>query len=346
MHGSLLCTLCNRPNYEPSDLLQSPCWFRQTKPFAWKLLGVEFGLVVAMATTVARSLPETFSALERPITSLVLLKVPMGSEEEALALATALGNSTKLNALAVDGAEGAGSTDFITRIFRDVLPHSNLREIDLSDIAIGNATAKWVAGALRGTSLKTLGLRRCSLSPEAVRSLAEALHNNLSLTNLNLSGNDLCDVGAAHVAGVLKTNATLQRLGLANCGIGPQAAGVIAEALVANVTLNTLDLGFNNIGDGVAFVEALKVNRSLLALSVDANDTLGVLQVLLRRNRSHLVSGSSQFEHSPVGFLSPRSPRSLGTKPCEAEAVGILRSSSFTADLLRVEGSRPGGRPE
>ena len=246
-----------------------------------------------MATTVARSLAETFSALERPITSLVLLKVPVGSEEEALALATALGNSTRLNALAVDGEEGPGFTDFITRIFRDVLPHRTLREIDLSAVAIDNATAKWAAGAVRSTSLKTLGLRRCSLSPEAVRSLAEALHNNLSLTNLNLSGNDFCDVGAAHLAGVLKANATLQRLGLANCGIGPEGARVIAEALVANVTLNTLDLGFNNIGDGVAFVETLKVNRSLLTLSIDASDTtLGVLQVLLRRNRSRLVSGA------------------------------------------------------
>ena len=183
---------------------------------------------------------------------------------------------------------------------QDVLPHSTLREIDLSAVAIDNATVKWVAGALRDTSLKTLGLRRCSLSAEAVISLAEALHNNLSLTNLNLSGNDFCDVGAAHLAGVLKANATLQRLLLANCGIGPQGARDIAEALVANVTLNTLDLGFNNIGDGVAFVETLKVNRSLLTLSVDASDTtLGVLEVLLRRNRSRLVSGAPSSKKLP-----------------------------------------------
>ena len=74
----------------------------------------------------------------------------------------------------------------------------------------------------------------------------ESLSVNTTLTNLDLSGNDLCDSGAASLCEVLLINTALTNLNLSCNKIG---AASLSKALSVNNILTSLNLSYNEIGD-------------------------------------------------------------------------------------------------
>ena len=104
--------------------------------------------------------------------------------------------------------------------------------------------------------------------------LAAVLETNTTLTNLNLSGNNLCPAGAESIAAALKTNTTLTNLGLDDNNLGPAGAASLATALKTNTSLKSLDLSDNNLGPAGAesLATALKTNTSLTSLDLSGNN--------------------------------------------------------------------------
>ena len=62
--------------------------------------------------------------------------------------------------------------------------------------------------------------------------ISEALKNNTSLKNLDLSGNNIGDDGAKAIAEALKKNTSLKSVNLSWCDIGDDGIEAIAEALL------------------------------------------------------------------------------------------------------------------
>eukprot|EP00808_Paulinella_micropora_P000387 g33055.t1 len=89
--------------------------------------------------------------------------------------------------------------------------------------------------------------------------------------SLDLSSNNLGDVGASAVAKGLQVNNTLQTLDLYNNNIGPDGAKAIGKALEENkeCKLEKLDISSNSIGaEGARHIaKALEVNPILKQLS-------------------------------------------------------------------------------
>ncbi|XP_040833998.1 NACHT, LRR and PYD domains-containing protein 12 isoform X1 [Ochotona curzoniae] len=129
-------------------------------------------------------------------------------------------------------------------------PH--LAQLDLTGNALQDVGVAWLCQGLRLSScrLRTLWLKICHLSATACGELASTLGVNRSLTELDLSLNDLGDPGLLLLCEGLRHPACqLQTLRLGICRLGPAACEGLSDVLRVNLHLRELDLSFNDLGD-------------------------------------------------------------------------------------------------
>ena len=114
---------------------------------------------------------------------------------------------------------------------------------------------------------------RSHINDAGAVALADILHRNFTLENLNLSNNSISDAGAAAIAQTLHHNSTLKELDLPNNSISYAGAIALAQALHHNSTLKKLDLSNNSSSDGgaVALAQALHHNSTLNELDLPNN---------------------------------------------------------------------------
>eukprot|EP01041_Mallomonas_annulata_P000898 gene898-1738_t len=106
--------------------------------------------------------------------------------------------------------------------------------------------------------------------------LPRAIQENLTLRELDLSGNGICSSAANNIFVAMKTNMCIQRLCLRGNIIDDDSAAELAELLLNNDVLQDLDLGDNRLSYEACYAvaEGLEKNRSLRILCMDKN-TLG-----------------------------------------------------------------------
>jgi len=107
-----------------------------------------------------------------------------------------------------------------------------------------------------------------------VFALAESLHVNNTVVEVDLSYNNIDDAGVQTIARLLKVNRTLKALNLAGNNIGPEGAAKLADCLAdpggGGGGLAVLNLRGNPIGEagGMALAEMLRTNKTLLDLDL------------------------------------------------------------------------------
>ncbi len=139
----------------------------------------------------------------------------------------------------------------------------------LNDNLITSAGVTTIANALHNNStLQELNLWNNQVSDVGVHSLAQALSDdNSTLQSLALGQSGITDVGAQHLAEMLKINTKLTRLWLFHNDIGDSGVQLLADALAHdNKTLQWLDLRLNKSVTDSSFdslVSMLQQNCSL-----------------------------------------------------------------------------------
>ncbi|XP_072894538.1 NACHT, LRR and PYD domains-containing protein 3-like isoform X1 [Hemitrygon akajei] len=128
----------------------------------------------------------------------------------------------------------------------------SLTELNLSDNKLGDSGVKLVSAALRNPECKIqkLGLRGVGLTDSGAEDLVSALSTKPSLTELDLSLNELGDSGVKQVFAALRNpECKIQKLQLSDVGLTDSGVEDLVSALSTNPSLTVLNLGSNSLKD-------------------------------------------------------------------------------------------------
>ncbi|XP_072881287.1 NACHT, LRR and PYD domains-containing protein 3-like isoform X1 [Hemitrygon akajei] len=117
---------------------------------------------------------------------------------------------------------------------------------------LGDSGVKLVSASLRSPVCKIQKLRlvNVSLTDSGAEDLVSALSTNQSLTELDLSDNELGDSGVRLVSVALRNReCKIQKLWLVNVGLTDSGAEDLVSAVSTNPSLTELILGFNSLTD-------------------------------------------------------------------------------------------------
>ncbi|XP_059818265.1 NACHT, LRR and PYD domains-containing protein 3-like isoform X1 [Hypanus sabinus] len=146
------------------------------------------------------------------------------------------------------GLTDSGAEDLISSL----RANPTLMELDLSFNELGDSGVKLVSAALRNPECKiqTLWLRKVHLTNSGAKDLVSSLRANPSVTELDLSGNELGDPGVKLVSAALRNpECKIQKLEMYNVGLTDSGAEDLVSALSTNPSLTKLDLGSNSLTD-------------------------------------------------------------------------------------------------
>ena len=120
-----------------------------------------------------------------------------------------------------------------------------VKQLNLCSCKLNTECVDKIAEALPFTQLTKLDLSETEIGAMEAYKIIENL--GVNLTELDLSGNSIGNIGASYIADALKTNTTLTKLRLKKTRITDEGAKKLVEALKENVTLTELDLSENKI---------------------------------------------------------------------------------------------------
>ncbi|KAL6485291.1 hypothetical protein MHYP_G00073360 [Metynnis hypsauchen] len=143
--------------------------------------------------------------------------------------------------------------DSCTALASVLSSNSSLRELDLSYNDLQDRTVDLLSAELSDSQckLEVLRLAGCNLTMNSCEALASVLQSeNSHLKELDLSDNDLQDLGVKLLSGGLKSSqCKLEILRLSGCLVTDESCSSLASALSSNPSyLKELDLTYNNPG--------------------------------------------------------------------------------------------------
>ncbi|KAF0883611.1 NLRP9 protein, partial [Crocuta crocuta] len=170
------------------------------------------------------------------------------------------------NVFQVGNADSAVSSYDIL-CWRDVCSvlttNEHLRELQVSDSSLSESAYVTLCNQLRHPSchLQNLHLVKCSITADGCQDLASVLTGNQNLRSLQISYNDIEDVGVKLLCeGLAHPTCHIEILGLATCKLTSACCEDLSRALTSSKTLQSLNLKGNALDHaGVAVLcEALR----------------------------------------------------------------------------------------
>ncbi|CAG8543621.1 44810_t:CDS:10, partial [Gigaspora margarita] len=155
----------------------------------------------------------------------------------------------------------------------DILISNNITSIGLRSTKISPEMVIKLSQGLKSNKIKLryLNLSRNEISSDAMEELVEALEENTSLKNLDLSNITGAGQIGRELTKSLEKNRTLKTLNLSNCNIRNGVVNALKKALQTNDTLTDLDLSYNALPMN-NLMKALETNKSLTKLNISHRD--------------------------------------------------------------------------
>ncbi|XP_062399836.1 NACHT, LRR and PYD domains-containing protein 12-like isoform X2 [Sardina pilchardus] len=183
----------------------------------------------------------------------------------------------------------------------------SLRELDLSDNDLKDSGVQLLVARLSSPhcKLQTLRLAGCKLTEESCKAVASAMETLVSLTELDLSHNDLKDSGVQLLVARLRSHhCKLQTLRLADCKLTEESCKAVASAMETLVSLTELDLSHNDLKDsGVQLLVArlssphCKLQTLRLSGCLITHEGCSLLSSALKSNPSYLKQLDLSYNH-------------------------------------------------
>ena len=159
-------------------------------------------------------------------------------------------------------------------ILWDGTNNSTPDSLNLSGQCEGDGVSLIAFGLCNNRTICTLDISNNNISNLGAQEIARALYMNQTLQALNISSNNIQVDGTKAMAKALHENQTLQTLNISSNDIQVDGAKAMAKALHENQTLQTLNISSNDIQvDGAkAMAKALHENQTLQTLNISCND--------------------------------------------------------------------------
>ncbi|KAM9660246.1 NACHT, LRR and PYD domains-containing protein 14 [Trichechus inunguis] len=222
--------------------------------------------------------------------------------------------------------------------------NQNLILLDLKGSDVGDNGVKSLCEALKRPEckLQNLRLESCNLTTVCCLSISKALITNQSLIFLNLSTNNLLDIGVELLSEALRhPMCYLQRLSIERCGLTVAGCEDLSSALISNKRLTHLSLADNVLGDdGVKLIsDALKHPRCTLRSLVlrrcyftSLSSKYLSASLLLNKSLTHLDLGSNCLKDDGVKLMCDvfRHPS------CNLQDLGLMGCALTSACCLAI----------
>ncbi|CDW78421.1 UNKNOWN [Stylonychia lemnae] len=180
--------------------------------------------------------------------------------------------------------------------------------INLDEFCIGDEGCQLLANFLnKYVTVTDLDLKGNNIGGAGITALAQVLRSNQQIKTIGLAWNKLgsSENGLTNFFNSIADNRSIQKIDLNNNEIGPEIGNSIASCLKSNQTLHTIDLRWNRIGNSgaKAILKGLNQNRSIQILELAGNkvsdDILRQINDILNRNKQ------GNFHSLPIGNFSP-----------------------------------------
>ncbi|XP_042559743.1 NACHT, LRR and PYD domains-containing protein 3-like [Clupea harengus] len=208
---------------------------------------------------------------------------------------------------------------------------NSLTELDLSNNDLGDSGVQLLSNGLSSPhcKLQTLRLAECKLTDKSCGFVATVLQSPNSLTELDLSNNDLGDSGVQLISnGLASPHCKLQALRLAECKLTDKSCGFVATVQQSPNSLTELDLSNNDLGDsGVQLISNglasphCKLQALRLVECKLTDKSCGIVATVLQSPNSltELDLSNNDLEDSGVQLLS----NGLASPHCKLQALRL-----------------------
>lgn len=195
------------------------------------------------------------------------------NREAASWVGTALAQNQSVQKICLKDCEFISSG--LAVVFMGMQHNKRIEELSILSCDLSGPNSDVVSASLSLMELKSLSLIDASLTEDGLSFLCDNIEKTPSLTQLDLSGNELGRQGIAFLADSLKSpkneHQHITKLALSSCALDEYCINELVKGLKQNSTLASIDLSQNDFGDpGARHLQGLlKRNNAIKELRVD-----------------------------------------------------------------------------
>ncbi|CAG8441977.1 4105_t:CDS:2, partial [Cetraspora pellucida] len=181
--------------------------------------------------------------------------------------------------------------------------NQTLEDLNLSSTKIGSISESLIDHLNSHRTFTGLNTKDNIINCVTTKNLEKALKKNATLTNLNVSSNN---ISSKTLVDALRQNHTLRNLNLSKNNIGPEAGEILIEILKTNHTLTSINLESTRIESNIikALARELKDdNICLIDLNLSYNDiNFEVIKVLVEALEENTTLKSLDLSHNCINL--------------------------------------------
>lgn len=174
-----------------------------------------------------------------------------------------------------------------------------IESLNVSGNKLKNKNFDYVKQFFCSFNIKYLNMAKCKLGDESGHILGECIAVNETLKSVNISGNEITDVGFKSFINIFKNNNSIENFDCSCNFITDHSGKEFVKSLIGNRTLKVINFYDNQLHNeiGNLFIEILETNKNLIHINLNYNR----IQVKTIEEINKILK--SNYEKQKVSFV-------------------------------------------